>query len=143
VAINRKKRVAQLPLPWERTRRPLASGVSLRRLGPTVGLVLGAGSVIGAYALGTRHESVASTRALLAEVRSATRAFVSDVGRCPRDTRELMHPPRTGREYLGEPPVDAWGQPVYLRCIDDAGHLHIEVLSAGPSGSFVDEDNIM
>jgi len=143
VARRSKKRIDQLPLPWESTRRPLATGLSLRRLGPALGFGAGVGALVGAYALGSRHVDVASTRALLGEVRSATRAFVSDVGRCPRDTRELMHPPKSGREYLGEPPVDAWGHPIYLRCDAADEHLRIEVVSAGPSGSFVDEDNIM
>jgi hypothetical protein len=142
VAKRAKKRSSQLPLPWERTRRPITTGLSFRRVWPTVGVIAAGTALCAAYALGTRHMAVASTRALLAEVRSATRAFVTAVGRCPRDTRELMHPPRSGMQYLGEPPIDAWGHGVYLNCSDEAQHLRVEVLSAGPSGSFMDEDNI-
>ena len=136
------KRVARLPLPWERATRPLRAPLSGRRLLPLVGMVAAVALGVGTYVLGGRRADIQSTRATLAEIESATRAFVGDLGRCPEDTSELVHPPKSGLNYLSEPPLDAWGHAPELYC--SAGeHTDIEVLSAGPSGSFMDDDNVM
>jgi hypothetical protein len=79
---------------------------------------------------------------MLVEVERATRAFVRDLGRCPQDTNELVHPPKSGRHYLSEPPFDAWGRAPHVRCLGGERTV-IEVVSAGPSGSFLDDDNVM
>lgn len=136
------KRLARLPLPWERTKRPLRTPVSGRRLVPLLGVVALVGLSIATYVLGDRRADVRATRAMLAEVERATRAFVSDLGRCPEDTSELVHPPKSGLTYLSEAPLDAWGRKPHLRCASGE-HPSIEVLSAGPSGSFLDDDNVL
>jgi hypothetical protein len=96
----------------------------------------------GAHWLGARRADLRATRAMLHEVSEATRAFVSDIGRCPRNPSELVHPPRSGVHYLHDTPTDAWGRPVLLRC-STGQHTEVEVLSAGPSGSFLDDDNVI
>jgi hypothetical protein len=136
------KRLARLPLPWERTKRPLRTPVSGRRLVPLFGVVALVGLSIATYVLGDRRADVRSTRATLAEVERAARAFVSDLGRCPEDTSELVHPPKSGLTYLSEAPLDAWGRKPHLRCVSGE-HPTIEVVSAGPSGSFLDDDNVL
>jgi hypothetical protein len=57
----------------------------------------------------------------------------------------LVHPPRSGVHYLAEPPVDAWGRSVHLRCAPrgPGQSPEIEATSAGVSGSFLDDDNIL
>jgi hypothetical protein len=54
----------------------------------------------------------------------------------------LAHPPRSGVNYLSEVPDDAWGRDLYFSC-SGAESPEIEVLSAGPNGSFLDDDNVM
>jgi hypothetical protein len=136
------KRIARLPLPWERATRPLRTPLSGRRLLPLFGVVAVLGLSITTYVLGGRRADVRSTRATLAEVERATRAFIADLGRCPEDPSELAHPPKSGLTYLSEPPLDAWGHSPHLRC-ESGEHPTIEVLSAGPSGSFLDDDNVL
>jgi hypothetical protein len=142
MARRARKRTPRLALPWEREQGPFFTLPSRRRAWPLFTAVLLAGFLACAYRLGGQRAELKATRAALGEVESATRAFVSDIGRCPHDARELVHPPRSGVHYLGEPPVDAWGRPLYLRCIDGP-RPQIEVMSAGEGGSFLDDDNIL
>jgi len=136
-----QKRSARLPLPWERASRS-APSLSGHRLVPLLGIGALCALALAAYHLGGRRADMRATRAMLGEVERATRDFVGDLGRCPEDANELVHPPKSGMHYLSDPPLDAWGRPPYLRC--EAGeHTTIEVLSAGPSGSFLDDDNVM
>ena len=137
-----RKRISRLALPWERQQGPFFTLPSRRRAWPAFALAAFFGLLILAYSLGGRRAELQATRAALAEVQSATRAFLADIGRCPHDARELVHPPRSGVHYLSEPPVDAWGRALYLRCVDGA-KPEIEVMSAGESGSFLDDDNIL
>jgi hypothetical protein len=137
-----RKRSPRLPLPWERENSPFRTLFSGRRLFPLV-VVLGLASLLGgAYWFGGRRADVRATRASLAEVSEAADAFVRDIGRCPRNLNELVHPPRSGVRYLGEMPTDAWGRSIHLACNGSAPPT-IEVLSAGPNGSFLDDDNLM
>ncbi len=136
------KRSGRLALPWERTNRPLRAPLSGRRLLPILGVFAVCALLAGAYVVGQRRAEVHATRATLAEVARATRAFVADLGRCPQDPSELVHPPKSGMQYLSELPLDAWGRAPHLHC-RLGEHTEIEVLSAGPSGSWLDDDNVM
>ncbi|MDB4977509.1 MAG: hypothetical protein JWN48_5850 [Myxococcaceae bacterium] len=145
MAKHNSKRSARLALPWERAHRPFRLFVSRRRFLPALSLVALAGFTFATYRLGEQRAAVHATRAVLAEVEAATRTFMTELGRCPEDVSELVHPPKSGTQYLSEPPLDAWGRAPHLRCTRDEGaeHAEIEVLSAGPSGSFLDDDNVL
>jgi len=136
------KRGARLALPWERAHRPLRLFISRRRFLPVLGFGTLLGLTFATYYLGGERADVHATRAMLAEVERATRAFLADLGRCPEDANELVHPPKSGTQYLSSPPLDAWGNAPHLRC-QPGEHAEIEVLSAGKSGSFLDDDNVM
>ena len=142
MAKHANKRSARLALPWERTNRPFRQPLSGRRLLPLLAVLALCGLTGSAYFLGERRADVRATRATLAELDRAARAFVADLGRCPEDASELVHPPKSGMQYLSESPLDAWGHAPHLRC-QVGEHTEIEVLSAGPSGSFLDDDNVM
>jgi hypothetical protein len=142
MARRARKRVPRLALPWEREQGPFFTLPSRRRVWPLLAFVTLSGFLVIAYLLGGKRAQLKATRAALSEVESATRAFVSDIGRCPHDARELVHPPRSGVHYLSEPPLDAWGRALHLRCVDGP-KPEIEVMSAGESGSFLDDDNIL
>jgi hypothetical protein len=98
--------------------------------------------LLAAYSVETRRSDLLATRATLLEVRRATQAFVRGIGRCPHSAEELIHPPKSGTRYLAFAPVDAWGRGLRLRCSVGA-QAEIEVMSAGPSGSFLIDDNVM
>ena len=135
------KRGPRLALPWEREDSPVRVLVSGRRLRPALFAVVFLVGLTGAYSFGGHHAELGAARAQLAEVERATFQFITEVGRCPHDPMELVHPPRTGVQYLHSAPVDPWGHPVFLRCSFDE-HAQVEVLSAGPSGSLFNDDNI-
>jgi hypothetical protein len=142
MAKRARKRISRLPLPWERRNSPYRALFSGRRFLP-IAILAGVGALLlGAYWVGGQRENVRATRATLAEVSEATEAFVRDLGRCPRNVNELVHPPRSGSDYLSEMPTDAWGRGLYVRC-EGEHPPRIEVLSAGPSGSFLNDDNVL
>ena len=78
----------------------------------------------------------------ITEARRAVSTFRAEVGRCPRSTTELVHPPRSRTRYLRRTPKDGWGRQLYVRCpaYDDPDGA--EIVSAGPSGSLLKADNI-
>lgn len=130
-------------LPWERRSaylRELASGRRWRGL--LLSLLL-AGAVIGLWNLAEHRAQVRTTRASIAEVQRAVAAFRAEVGRCPRSTVELVHPPKAGAQYLDELPNDGWGKPLYVRCPSRRQPTSADVISAGPSGSLSEDDNIL
>ena len=142
MAKRARKRSPRLALPWEREDSLVRGLFTGRRVLPFVMLAAVAALLGDAYWLGGRRADILATRATLSEVSQATESFVHDVGRCPRSLNELLHPPRSGVLYLHELPSDAWGRGLYLSCVGNAP-AEIEVLSAGPSGSFLDDDNVM
>lgn len=133
---------SRLALPWEHGENPFFALFSGRRVWPLVTLLALVGSTAVAFVMGGKRSDILSTRATVSEVERAGRAFVRDMGRCPRTTSELVHPPKSGVQYLAETPVDAWGRSLYFRC-SYGEHAELEVVSAGPSGSFLDDDNVM
>lgn len=138
---RRRRRRAELPLPWERGVGGLREVVFGRRTLPAAGLVLLAGGLFGLYRLGVRSTDHDTTLASIDEVQRAARAFVVDMNRCPRSPSELVHPPKTGVHYLERVPRDAWNQDLYFECHLD-GQPVVTVTSAGPSGSLLVDDNL-
>ncbi len=141
--VRRKKtQDSRLSLPWEHGESVLSVLFSGRRIWPLLSLIALVTGTAGASVLGEKRSDILYTRATLSEVARATHEFVRDVGRCPRGLPELVHPPKSGVQYLHESPKDAWGRSLYFRC-SEGEHAQIEVVSAGPSGSFLDDDNVM
>jgi hypothetical protein len=145
MARRTKKRSPRLLLPWEREDSPYRTLLSGRRLWPILIASVAVALLAGAHFLGGRRANLLYTRATLNEVEEASRAFARDIGRCPHNARELVHPPRSGVHYLSEPPLDAWGHAIHLSCrLEEGGeHPEVEATSAGPSGSFFSEDNVL
>jgi hypothetical protein len=102
-------------------------------------LVLAVGTLARAA---QERDRVRLTRVAIAQVHDAVARFRAEVGRCPRSMGELAHPPRGGSHYLRETPLDGWGRPLILRCpgLDDPDGE--DVISAGPSGSLIVDDNM-
>ena len=84
---------------------------------------------------------VRDSRVAVAQVKQAIDQFRTDVGRCPSSNTELLHPPLSQKRYLNSMPKDGWGRPLIIRC-PGWFEEEAEVISAGPSGSFLKDDNI-
>lgn len=135
-------RKSSVVLPWESRGAWLRDLVEEGRL-RIVPVVVGSALVVGwgASAAVHRHD-VQRTRGTIDEVHQALDAFRLDYGRCPATLRELLHPPRTGLRYLEAEPLDAWGNPLWIRCPGRYDPDGADVVSAGPSGNFLDADNV-
>jgi type II secretory pathway pseudopilin PulG len=106
-----------------------------------VGWALLAAMIFGFARYAEHRVRVRNTRVAIAQVRQAIDRFRTDVGRCPSSETELLHPPLSQKHYLDSIPKDGWQRPLYIRC---PGHFDEEadVISAGPSGSLLEDDNI-
>jgi hypothetical protein len=144
--VRRKKKRSPhgaLLLPWERQGAWLSQLLSARRWRSLLGSLLLALLVVAALQVADRRSRLRATRASIAEVQRAVTAFRAEMGRCPRSTTELVHPPRVGARYLLEAPIDGWGRELYVRCPAPYDPSAAEVISAGPSGLFSENDNIL
>jgi hypothetical protein len=142
--VRRKRRSSgALLLPWERKGAWLSQLSSARRWRGLLGSLALALLVLAALQSADRKSRIRATRAAIAEVQRAVTAFRAEMGRCPRSTTELVHPPRIGARYLLEAPTDGWGRDLYIRCPSPHDPTGAEVVSAGPSGSFSENDNIL
>jgi hypothetical protein len=133
-----------IALPWERRGAWLREVLAGRRWK----LLLGAGAILTTLLFvgqaAERRERVRETRAAIAEIKRSVSAFRNDLGRCPHSLNELLHPPRTGgRRYLRHVPVDGWGRAFHVRCPGRYDPEDADVISAGPSGDFLEDDNLM
>lgn len=141
---RRKKALSHtVLLPWEH-RDAWYSGLVLgRRWRGLTLLGLLAMFLLGAWNVADHRSRVRSTRASIAEVKRAVAAFRTELGRCPRSKTELAHPPRAGARYLNEIPTDGWGNELLVRCPAPHDPSTVEVISAGPSGSFSEDDHVL
>ena len=140
---KRKRMSGTILLPWERRRAWLTELSSGRRWRGVALGVLSASLVVLAYRVADRHGRIRSTRASIAQVQRAIAAFRAEMERCPRSKTELVHPPRAGAQYLTEIPTDGWGRELLVRCPSPTDPSGAEIISAGPSGSFSSDDQIM
>jgi len=132
-----------ISLPWERRARGrIGELLSTSRWKTLLVVALVVAAAVFAWRAADRRARTRATRASIAEVQRAVAAFRADIGRCPRSTVELLHPPRTGARYLGEMPLDGWGRPLLVRCPGRNNRDGADVISSGPSGSFFVDDNI-
>ena len=139
--MTRRTQRERVSLPWERRGGRWRSALSNTRWQALVGLVL---LVLLTTAL-ARYASyrirVRNTRVAIAQVKQAIDRFRADVGRCPGSDTELLHPPLSQKHYLDSMPKDGWGRPLAIRCPGYFGE-EAEVISAGPTGSLLNDDNI-
>jgi hypothetical protein len=129
-------------LPWESRVAFLREVVYEGRIRWIPVAVAGLLAIAWGVSLAIHRHDVESTRRTIDDVHRALDAFRVDYGRCPATMRELLHPPRTGHRYLDAEPVDAWGAPLWIRCPGRYDPEGADVVSAGPSGNFLDADNV-
>lgn len=138
----RRRVISSLALPWERQGSRLRELFSSGRWRLVIALVVMAGIGWGIWGSVAERERLRRTREVIAETRRALSQFREDVGRCPHSVRELAHPTRAGARYLRDEPVDGWGNPLWVRCPGRYDPDGVDVVSAGPSGSFLVDDNV-
>ena len=138
----RRRVISSLALPWERQGSRLRELFSSGRWRMAVALVVIAGFAWAIWGSVAERERLRRTREVIAETRRALSQFREDVGRCPHGVRELAHPTRAGTRYLREEPMDGWGNPLWVRCPGRYDPDGVDVVSAGPSGSFLVDDNV-
>jgi hypothetical protein len=138
----RKKNENVLTMPWESRGAFLRELFFGRRVRYLPWIVIGVLSVAGLLFDAHRRSQVQETRLVIDRVHRALTAFRLDFGRCPSSMTELVHPPRAGVRYLDEEPRDAWDQPLWVRCPGRYDEDDADVVSAGPSGNFLNDDNI-
>ena len=139
--MTRRTRRERVALPWERRGGRWRGALSNTRWQALLVSVLLVMLAIG-FARYARHRvRVRDTRVAIAQVKQAIDRFRADVGRCPSSETELLHPPLSQKHYLDSIPKDGWGRPLSIRC---PGYFEeeAEVISAGPSGSLLKDDNI-
>jgi hypothetical protein len=143
MTVRRKNMGPMILLPWERRRAFRAELFTGRRWGAALLLMLLLGFLVAAYQVGDRRARTRTTRAAIADTQRAIDAFRAEMERCPRSKTELVHPPRAGAQYLISIPTDGWGRELLVRCPSPTDPNGAEVISAGPSGSFSTDDNIL
>lgn len=129
-------------LPWERRRawlRELLTGSRWRQVLALVAVIF---AIIWVWQTALLNDQVRITRGAIDEVTQAATAFREEIGRCPESVSELTRPPRAGRRYLRRVPTDAWGRDLQLVCPARHDPESLTAISAGPSGSFLTDDNI-
>ena len=131
-----------IALPWERRGawiRELLAGRRWKVI--LISLVaLGALALVGRSA--EQRERERATRAAMAEIKRSVAAFRADMGRCPHTLHELMQRASNGRRYLRDVPEDGWGNAFHVRCPGRYDPEGADVVSAGPSGNFLVDDNL-
>ncbi len=102
--------------------------------------LLGLSLLLGREARG--YLRLRATRSAIARTRHAIDRFRIEIGRCPRSEVELVHPPRPLSLELREMPRDGWGRSLWIACPGRLDPDEPDVVSAGPSGDFLADDNV-
>lgn len=140
--VSAAKRRREILLPWERSSIRFTELLSSQRWKALLLTALALGSLLAVWNVAQHRYRMRVTQTAIAEAQRAVAAFRADMGRCPRSTVELVHPPRAGARYLSKIPDDGWGRTLYIRCPSRTDFNSADVISAGPSGNFFSEKNI-
>ncbi len=138
---RRRSKKDRIALPWERRAGRWRGALRNTHWQAVLGAVLSAILLVGFLKYTEGKIRTRNTRVSIGQVEQAIDRFRTDVGRCPSSNAELLHPPLSQKHYLDSMPTDGWGRPLHVRCpgyFDDEA----DVISAGPSGSLLKDDNI-
>jgi len=139
--MSRRSQRERVSLPWESRGSRWRNVLSNTRWQALLGVLLFGVIAFGFTHYTRRRVQVRDTQVAVAQVKQAIDRFRADVGRCPSSETELLHPPLAQKRYLDSMPKDGWGRSLTIRC---PGHFQddADVISAGPSGSLSEDDNI-
>ena len=139
---RRRRGTRSISLPWERRGAWIRELLAGRRWKVLLAALVGLAVLYGVGRAAEQRKRERETRAAIAEIKRGLSAFRADLGRCPHSLHELMHPPRSGRRYLRQVPLDGWGNTFFVSCPGRYDPEGADVASAGPSGNFLIDDNI-
>lgn len=142
MAARKRSAISSLALPWERQGAWSSVLITPGRVRAVIAAIALSIAAIGIWKSVETRERIRASREVIAETRRALAQFREEMGRCPHSLRELVSPARAGTRYLREEPADAWGNPLWVRCPGRYDPEGVDVVSAGPSGNFLDDDNI-
>ena len=140
---TRSKRTRGITLPWERRGAWLGELLAVRRWKLILAGIVLLVAAVWVWRVADRQARLRATRAAIGQTQEAVTRFRDEMGRCPRSITELVHPPRAGARLLREIPTDGWGRPLWVRCPGRRNPDEADVVSAGPSGSFLEDDNVL
>jgi len=137
----RRRRRERISLPWERRGGRWHGALSNTRWQALLALMSFIIIAMGFVQYARHRIRVRDTQVAVTQVKQAIDRFRADLGRCPSSETELVHPPLAQKHYLDSIPKDGWGRTLLIRC---PGYFkeEAEVISAGPSGSLLKDDNI-
>lgn len=137
----RRRRRERIALPWEQRGGRWRVVLTNTRWQVVVATTLLVVLALAFARYAERRVRLRETNVAIAQIKQAIDRFRTDVGRCPSSETELLHPPLPQKHYLDSMPEDGWGRPLHIRC---PGYFDEEadVISAGPSGSLLKDDNI-
>jgi hypothetical protein len=139
----RKKRHGRgIALPWEERAGWFKGTLTSSRWKMAGAILLIVAGVWLIWRAADTQARLRATHMAIADVHRAMSNFRHDLGRCPRDLDELLRPPRSGTRYLHDIPLDGWGRALYVRCPGRFDPDSADIVSAGPSGDFFDDDNV-
>lgn len=139
---RQRRRGRSIALPWERSGTWLRELITGRRWKVILLVTLAVGALLLVARSADQRQRERETRAAISEIKRGIAAFRAELGRCPQNLHELLHPPRSGRRYLRHIPVDGWGRALWVRCPGRYDPDGADVVSAGPSGSYLEDDNL-
>jgi hypothetical protein len=141
---RRHPRERQLVFHWERT-APAFAWISRRRAG-AFGLFAACFLVAWTiWSVDDRRRRTNATRAAIRSVMLAADAFRADHGRCPTSIDELVTPPEVAgvtSRYLSSVRLDGWDRPLRMTCPGGKHPGSVDVVSGGPTGTFLDLEQI-
>lgn len=140
---RRRASSSDVRLPWEARQAWMSGAFSGQRLRPLSLVAAIVALLVGAWKFAEERNRRRETYAAIAEVHRAIAGFRAELERCPRSTIELVHPPKAGAQYLETLPSDGWGREFLVRCPGLRDPNGADVISAGPSGAFDKDDNIL
>ncbi|MBX3270700.1 MAG: type II secretion system protein GspG [Sandaracinaceae bacterium] len=138
---NRRRRPS-IALPWERQGAWLRTLLAGRRWRLALVAAVIVAAVVSMASAADERQRTRETRAAIAEIKRSIATFRADFGRCPQSLHELLHPPESRRRYLRHVPVDGWGRAFWVECPGRYDPDDADVVSAGPSGDFLNDDNL-
>jgi len=139
---KRRRSGPSIALPWERRGAWLRELITGQRWKVILLATLGIATLALVARSADQRQRERETRAAISEIKRGIAAFRADLGRCPQTLHELLHPPRSTRRYLRHVPVDGWGRALWVRCPGRYDPDGADVVSAGPSGSYLEDDNL-
>ncbi len=140
--MKRARKPSSIVLPWEERGARVGDWFSWLAVQRVLLVAVIAAIALGLIYAANESERRARTYGIVAEVHQTLAGFRRNYGRCPHNVRELVDAHAQLGHRFREHPRDAWGNRLWIKCPGRYDPNGEDVISAGSSGSFLDDDNI-